>query len=188
MDQPEIRIVGRGIVLREWTANDLPAMVGLFNDPGVAYRTPVESPFGLEAAGAYFRRVQRTRVEGTRVHLAITVDGGAACGEVLLNLDRGTIGYTVGAAFRGQGLARRAADLMTSYAHRVVGMAQVLAEIEPDNHASIAVAEGTGYRLTGSEPEQVEDGRRSYSLRTWIHEAPAPVPCFPGPDDAGVNR
>ena len=175
MDRPEIRIVGRGVVLREWTASDLPAMVGIFNDPEVAYRTPVASPFDPEAADGYLRRIQRTHAEGTRIHLAITVDGGTPCGEVLLNLVRGTIGYTVGAAFRGQGLARRAADLMTSYAHRVMGMAQVRAEIESDNHASIAVAEGIGYRLTGNEPEKVEDGRRSYSLRTWIHEVPAPA-------------
>jgi RimJ/RimL family protein N-acetyltransferase len=155
--------------------SDLPAMVELFNDPEVAYRTPVTSPFDLKAAGAYFDKIQRTRAEGTRIHLAITVDGGMPCGEVLLNVARGTIAYTVGAAFRGQGLARRAAGLMTAYAHRMMGMARVCAEIEPDNHASIAVAEGIGYRLTGDAPEQVEDGRRSYSLRTWIHEPPAPA-------------
>src|SRR5437016_4588683 len=131
--RPEIRIAGMGVVLREWTAGDLPAMVGIFSDPEVAYRTPVASPFDLQAAAAYLQMIQQSRVEGTRIHLAITVDGGNPRGEVLLNLARGCIGYTVGAAFRGQGLARRAAALLTDYAHRVMGMAQVRAEIEPDN-------------------------------------------------------
>ncbi len=173
MDQPEIKITGKGIVLREWTSADLLAMAGIFDDRQVAYRTPLASPFGVEAARAYLQKIQRGRAAGTRLHLAVTTDGGAPCGEVLLNLTRRTIAYTIGAAFRGQGLAGRAADLLTSYAHEVIGLAQVRAEIEPDNHPSIAVAERIGYRLSGEAPEQVDDGRRTYSLRTWIHETPA---------------
>jgi RimJ/RimL family protein N-acetyltransferase len=161
-----------GVSLREWTVEDLPAMVEVFDDPEVAYRTPVASPFNLDAASAYLQRIQQTRAEGTRMHLAITVEDGKPCGEVLLNLAMGSIGYTVGAAFRGRGLARRAAALMTDYAHHVIGMTQVRAEIEPGNHASIAIAEGLGYRLSGEEPAQVNDGRRSYTLRTWVHEIP----------------
>jgi RimJ/RimL family protein N-acetyltransferase len=171
--QPGIRIASRGVVLREWALGDLAAMAEIFNDPQVAYRTPVASPFGLEAARAYFERIQQSCAEGSRIHLAITADGGKPCGEVLLNLSGGTIAYTVGAAFRGQGLARRAASLLTSYAHDVLGMAQVRAEIEPGNHASIAVAQAIGYRLTRAKPERVHDGRRSYSLLTWVHDASA---------------
>jgi RimJ/RimL family protein N-acetyltransferase len=161
-----------GIELREWTARDLCAMAGIFDDPEVAYRTPVASPFGLDAAHAYFQNIQRTRGEGTRIHLAITVEGGKPCGEVLLNLTIRSIGYTVGAAFRGRGLAGRAAALMTDYAHQVIGMRQVRAEIEPDNHVSIAVAERLGYRPSGEEPVRVNDGRRSFTLSTWVHETP----------------
>src|SRR3954462_11680838 len=151
MDRPEIRIAGMGVVLREWTAGDLRAMVEIFDDPEVAYRTPVASPFDLDAAGAYLQKIHQARGEGTRRHLAIPVEGGKPCGEVLLNLTAGSIGYTVGASFRGQGLARRAAALMTGYAHQVIGMTQVRAEIEPGNQESIAVAEGLGYRPSGEE-------------------------------------
>lgn len=173
MNRPEIRIAGMGVVLREWTAGDLRAMVAIFEDPEVAYRTPVASPFGLAAASAYLQTIQHDSAEGTRMHLAITVDGGQPCGEVLLNLATGSIAYTVGAAHRGQALARRAAALVTGYAHHVVGLAQVRAEIEPDNHASIAVVEGLGYHLSGEEPETVDDGRRSLKLHTWIHQRPS---------------
>jgi len=169
MNLPEIRIAGMGVVLREWTAGDLPAMVAIFDDPDVAYRTPVASPFDLAAAGAYLQRIQQAGAEGTRMHLAITVDGGKPCGEVLLNLATGSIAYTVGAAYRGQALSRRAAALVTGFAH-MIGIAQVRAEIEPDNYASIAVAEGLGYRPSGEEPATVNDGRRSLKLQTWIHQ------------------
>lgn len=182
MGQTGIRIVGEGVVLREWTEGDLLAMVELFDDPEVAYRTPVASPFDLEAARAYLQMIQRTRAEGTRVHLAITVDGGRPCGEVLLNLAIGSIGYSVGASFRGQGLAGRAAALMTDYAHHALGIARLRAEIEPDNRASIAVAEKIGYRLSEEAPEQVEDARRAYTLLTWIHETP------PRPDSLRAGR
>jgi RimJ/RimL family protein N-acetyltransferase len=138
----------------------------------VAYRTPVASPFDLDAAGAYLQKIQQARANGTRIHLAIAVEGGRPCGEVLLNLTTGSIGYTIAAAFRGQGLARRAVALMTDYAHQVIGMTQVRAEIEPDNHASIAVAVGLRYRPSGEEPVRVNDGRRSFTLGTWIHEIP----------------
>jgi RimJ/RimL family protein N-acetyltransferase len=173
MDRPEIRIAGMGVALREWTAGDLPAMVEIFDDPEVAYRTPVASPFDLDAAGAYLQRIKQAGAEGTRMHLAITVDGGKPHGEVLLNLATGSIAYTVGVEYRGQALARRAAALVTDYAHHVIGMAQVRAEIEPDNYASIAVAERLGYRLSDEEPATVDDGRRSFTLSTWIHHAPA---------------
>src|SRR5215469_18751247 len=163
-----------GVTLREWTAGDLPAMVEIFNDPEVAYRTPVASPFGLDAAAAYLQRIQQTRADRTRIHLAITAENSTPRGEVLLNLAMGSIGYTVGAAFRGQGLARRAAALITDYAHQVLGMTQVRAEIEPDNHASITIAERAGYQLSGQPPEEVNDGRRSYMLHTWIHQMPGP--------------
>lgn len=161
-----------GVALREWTAGDLRAMVEIFDDPEVAYRTPVASPFDLDAAGAYLQKIQQTSAEGTRMYLAITVEGGKPCGEVQLNLTTGCIGYAVAAAFRGQGLARRAAALMTDYAHQVIGMTKVRAEIEPGNHASIGVAEALGYRPSSEEPVQVNDGRRSYALSTWVHEMP----------------
>jgi hypothetical protein len=59
VDRPEIRIVGMGVALREWTAGDLRAMVEIFDDPEVAYRTPVASPFDLDAAGAYLQKISR---------------------------------------------------------------------------------------------------------------------------------
>jgi len=40
-----MRLEGEGLVLREWTEGDLDVMVQLFDDPIVAWRTPLPSPF-----------------------------------------------------------------------------------------------------------------------------------------------
>lgn len=92
----EIRLTGHGLVLREWTEEDLGTMVELFDDPDVAYRTPLVSPFDLAAARAYLQKARRARAEGRGVHLAITADGQKAQGEVMLNRSIGSLGYAVG--------------------------------------------------------------------------------------------
>ena len=169
---PEVRLTGHGLVLREWTEEDLGAMVELFDDPDVAYRTPFVSPFDLAAARDHLRKGRRARIDGRRIHLAITTDGRQARGEVLLNRSFGGIGYVVGAAHRGQRLAVRALRLMTEYAHQAMATPRVLLEIEPDNHASAAVARIAGFHITDTTPELVEDKGRSYTLLTWAHHAP----------------
>ncbi|MFD7885889.1 GNAT family N-acetyltransferase [Streptomyces bauhiniae] len=163
-------ISAHGLRLREWTPEDLPVLRDLFDDPDVAYRTPLAAPFDAAAARAY---LDGAIGAPRRLHLAITTDGRTALGEVLLNRDLRSIGYVVGAAHRGRGLAVRALRAMTEYAHRAEGMDRVLLEIEPDNAASAAVARSAGYRRAEVGPETVTDKGRTYELLTWGHLAPA---------------
>jgi RimJ/RimL family protein N-acetyltransferase len=166
-----VRLTGHGLVLREWQDADLPIMVELFDEPDIADRTPLASPFDLNAAREYLELIHRTRAEGQRLHLAITIDGHTPLGEVLLNLTRGTMGYAVGSAHRGQRLAVRAGRLVTDYAHQVLGLPRVLLEIEADNAPSVSVARTLNFRPTNDEPEQVEGKGRSFVLHLWAHYA-----------------
>ncbi|MGA5411764.1 GNAT family N-acetyltransferase [Streptomyces lavendulocolor] len=161
------------IVLREWTDADVPAMSELFDDPAVAHRTPLASPFDEAAAAAYLATIRRTRADGTRLHLAITEDGGAPLGEVLLGVVQGAVGYAVGAAHRGRGLATRATRLLTAHAHEALGLPRVILQIEPGNTASEAVARAAGFRPTGEPPETAQSNGRTHPLLTWAHDAPA---------------
>jgi RimJ/RimL family protein N-acetyltransferase len=45
-----VRFAGDRLVLREWTDDDLPTMLELFDEPAVARFTPLASPFDLGAA------------------------------------------------------------------------------------------------------------------------------------------
>ena len=163
-----LRLVGDGLVLREWERGDLAAMVKLFDDPEVARWTPLVTPFDLEAAKAY---LDRAHTANGRIQLAITVDGQEPMGEVLLMTDKATLGYSVGPAFRGQRLAVRALKLLTTYAHEEAGLPRVILEIEPGNAASSGVARSSGYQLTDLPPTIVTDKGREVSLLTWEHLA-----------------
>ncbi|MFI6148677.1 GNAT family N-acetyltransferase [Streptomyces sp. NPDC051109] len=169
-----IEVTGEGLVLRDWTEADLAAMPALFDDPDVAYWTPIVSPFDEAAARARLERDRRMRAEGTVVLLAITVDGRAPLGEVMLRrAPEGTeLGYAVGPAHRGRGLAARAVRLMAAYAFDELGVDQVILELEAENAASVAVAKKAGFSLLDVPLIEGEEKGRPYTLQTWALNRP----------------
>ncbi|MFF4210890.1 GNAT family N-acetyltransferase [Streptomyces sp. NPDC001796] len=164
-----IELSGEGLVLRDWTEVDLAAMPELFDHPDIAYWTPIVSPFDEAAARARLVRDRQLRAEGTTILLAITVDGGAPLGEVMLRRTRegAELGYAVGPAHRGQGLAARAVRVMAAYAFEQLGARQVILELEAENAASVAVATKTGFTLLDVPLIRGEEKGRPYALQTW---------------------
>lgn len=164
-----IELTGEGLVLRDWTEADLAAMPDLFDDPDIAYWTPIVSPFDAAAARARIDRDRQLRADGTALLLAITVDGGAPLGEVMLRrAPEGTeIGYAVGPAHRGQGLALRAVRVMVGYAFEELGADRVILELEAENTASVAVATAAGFGLLDVPLVTGEEKGRPFVLQTW---------------------
>ena len=174
---PPFRLADQGLVLREWTDEDLPAMSELFDDPDVARWTPLASPFDADAARAYLERAREARGAGRRLQLAVTTDGGAPLGEVMLMLrdveGEVELGYAIGAAHRGRGLAAAGVRLLTGLAHDGLGMNRVVLRIDPGNAPSIAVARTTGFRLADEPPVVLRDPDGSeVLLRIWEHLRP----------------
>ncbi|MER6976599.1 GNAT family N-acetyltransferase [Streptomyces carpinensis] len=169
-----IELSGEGLVLRNWTEADLAAMPELFDHPDIAYWTPIVSPFDEAAARARLDRGRQLRAEGTAILLAITVDGGPPLGEVMLRrAPEGTeIGYAVGPAHRGQGLAARAVRVMAAYAFEQLGAEQVILELEAENAASVAVAIKAGFGLLDVPLIKGEEKGRPYALQTWGLDRP----------------
>lgn len=164
-----VELTGEGIVLRDWTEADLGAMQDLFDHPDVAHWTPIVSPFDEAVARARLDKARRLRAEGTTILLAITVDGGAPLGEVMLRRAPGgtELGYAVGPAHRGQGLAARAVRVMAAYAFEQLGVEQVILELEAENASSVAVAMKTGFRRLDVPLIEGEEKGRPYVLQTW---------------------
>ncbi|MFD3544823.1 GNAT family N-acetyltransferase [Streptomyces sp. NPDC058655] len=164
-----IELTGEGLVLRDWTEADLAAMPDLFDHPDIAYWTPIVSPFDEAAARARLDRARQLRAQGAAVLLAITVDGGAPLGEAMLRrAPEGTeLGYAVGPAHRGQGLAARAVRVLAAYAFEQLGAEQVILELEAENAASVAVATKAGFALLDVPPLTGEEKGRPYTLQTW---------------------
>ncbi|TXS44462.1 GNAT family N-acetyltransferase [Streptomyces sp. t39] len=164
-----MQLTGEGLVLRDWTEDDLAAMPALFDHPDIAYWTPIVSPFDAEASRARLVRARRLRADGTAVLLAITVDGGAPLGEVMLRrAPEGTeLGYAVGPEYRGRGLAVRAVRVMAAYAFGQLGAEQVILELEAENEASVAVAAKAGFTLLDVPLITGMEKGRPFALQTW---------------------
>ncbi|NGN67597.1 GNAT family N-acetyltransferase [Streptomyces sp. A7024] len=164
-----MRLTGEGLVLRDWTEDDLAAMPELFDDPDIAYWTPIVSPFDAAAAQIRLDRARQLRAEGTSILLAITTDGGAPLGEAMLRrAPEGTeIGYAVGPAHRGQGLAARTVRVLAEYAFTQLGAEEVILELEAENAASVAVAVKAGFRLLDVPLIEGEEKGRAFRLQTW---------------------
>jgi hypothetical protein len=64
-----IQLSGLGLHLREWTDEDLPTMVELFDDPAVDRWPPLRSPFDLTAARTYLDQSRKGRAGGRGVQL-----------------------------------------------------------------------------------------------------------------------
>ncbi|MDA5284846.1 MULTISPECIES: GNAT family N-acetyltransferase [unclassified Streptomyces] len=169
-----IELTGEGLVLRDWTEADLTAMPELFDHPDIAYWTPIVSPFDDEAARTRLDRARNLRADGTALLLAITVDGGAALGEVMLKrAPEGTeLGYAVGPAHRGQGLAARAVRVMAAYAFEQLDVTRVILELEAENSSSVGVATRAGFRLLDVPLIKGEEKGRPYVLQTWGLDRP----------------
>ncbi|MEV0200061.1 GNAT family N-acetyltransferase [Nonomuraea sp. NPDC050691] len=167
----EVHLSGLGITLREWHDSDIPAMAHLFDDPQVDRWTPLRAPFDGAAARAYLGQARQRRADGQRMQLAITTDGAAPLGEILL-FRTGTVGeaelaYAIGASHRRQRLASRAVRLMISYACDALALTRLLLRIAEDNLASAAVAGRCGFRLTDAAPLARQAAQDP--LLTWRH-------------------
>ncbi|MQY14560.1 hypothetical protein SRB5_47280 [Streptomyces sp. RB5] len=175
-----VELAGEDLVLREWTDADLPVLRTLMDDPDVAYWTPLVSPFDEAAARAYLTRSRGYRAEGRTIQLAITRGGGEPLGEVLImrsrheGQDPGTleIGYSVGAAHRGQGLASRAVRVVAAYAFAELGAPSLVLELESENAGSVGVARSSGFRLLDVPLIEGTEKGRSFALQTWGRDRP----------------
>jgi RimJ/RimL family protein N-acetyltransferase len=148
-------------------------MCELFDEPAIDRWTPIESPFDLAAARRYLARARSAQSDGTGVHLAVTTDGVLALGEVILfarpaaGRRTAEIGYTVGAAYRGQGLATRAVRVLVEHAVLAHGLQRFVLRIEPGNAASEGVARASGFTLSALPPQVQESKGRRVELATW---------------------
>jgi RimJ/RimL family protein N-acetyltransferase len=158
---------GEGVMLRDWREPDARAIAPVCGDPDVCQFTTVPWAYTLADARAWIARLQVRRRSGTGLTLAITNnDEDLPIGSVSLVRfsDAGleaALGYWLAPAVRGQGLAIRAARLLSGWGFRELQLERIELAILPDNTASQAVADGLGATREGLRPDSHEaDGRR----------------------------
>ncbi len=145
-----------GVVsLRLLTESDLPAVIEAVGDPLIPRYTTVPDPYGDREARQWQRSSSQGIATGTDLAtVIIDADDGQLLGAVGLHgIDsaggRCSAGYWLAAAARGKGLATRAVRLLCQYAFADLAVARIELWIEPENTASLAVAERVGFEREG---------------------------------------
>ena len=154
-----------GLALRPWAASDRDALVAAWADSEVQRWTALPDDVSPDAAARWIAGGRRRREEGLALDLVgVSVDDGRVLGEVGLSAfdaDRraARIGWWTMAPERGRGVATVMVRAMTDWAHDgPLALRVLVAEVDPANPASAAVARAAGYELLGEVPGRLTDG------------------------------
>ena len=145
------------VLLRGWTADDLPALVDAFNDPVTRSLHPDADGGFTDADGRTFLAEQeRERVEGSAVNVVVAdasaparVLGGASLYDVDLDDATASLGYWTVPLARGRGIATRATVLLAGWGFATLALARISLTCAPDNLPSRRVAERAGFAYEG---------------------------------------
>jgi [ribosomal protein S5]-alanine N-acetyltransferase len=77
------------------------------------------------------------------------------------------LGYAAGRPFAGQGYMREAIELVLRHAFVNLRLHRIEANIQPGNHASIALARGAGFQREGFSPRYLKIGGRWRDHERW---------------------
>jgi len=77
------------------------------------------------------------------------------------------LGYAVGRPFANQGYMRDGLELVLRNAFLTLRLHRIEANIQPGNHASIALAKGAGFRREGFSPRYLKIGGRWRDHERW---------------------
>ena len=156
-------LIGARCIVRRFLATDATSVASLANDRRIwlQLRDLFPSPYHVADAESYIGRVGPV---DPPLSLAIIVDGRAAGGVGLqpmtdVNRQTAEIGYWIGAAFWGRGIATEAVTLVTDWAFGAHGFLRIFAQPFAGNLASRRVLEKAGYELEGTmRRSAVKDG------------------------------
>jgi RimJ/RimL family protein N-acetyltransferase len=149
-----MRIEAEGCVLRPLRDGDVPAITRACQDAEIARWLPhLPHPYRTTDARDFVAHATAPGIEDREVTLAIADAADALLGVVNVRLTDAppTVGYWIAASARGRGIATAATSAITGWTFATHGPARIALHAEPENHASIRVAEKCGFvRLPGT--------------------------------------
>jgi len=139
--------------LRPWTLVDVPVLTVIWQDTELQRRFGVQPPVTDASTTGYVNGVTGAWHAGEQLSLAIEVDGAVVGGCDVDEVGQvPQLGYWLAVRARGNGYATRASTLLFDWVRDALDAPRSELEIEPDNVASIAVAERLGFsRVAGVE-------------------------------------
>jgi RimJ/RimL family protein N-acetyltransferase len=189
---PYVTLTDGVVTLRRWRTEDAADVAKACDDPVTAQWLPVPSPYAFEDGLTYVDVITATAwADGTAAELAVTESAtGALLGGCGLKLGGramgyGEVGYWTAPWARGQGVASRAARLVSDWGLGTLGLHRVELLAEPGNVGSLRAAEKAGFaregllrnaRLHRGEPRDMV----LFSRTTGAAAGRAPGPVQPG--------
>jgi RimJ/RimL family protein N-acetyltransferase len=169
---PDPSLSAGPLALRAWTAEDIPAVVAACQDPAIArFAAAVPAPYSEADARTWLASQESARRAGLRLELAITAStSDALLGCIALSYvervhGRAMVGFWIAPEARGQGVAAQALSLLAGWAFGSLGLTRLELFIEPENAASLRVAERCGFVREGLlRSRWVSKGRRRDSV------------------------
>ncbi len=149
---PDLRIETDRLVLRPLTEADLDTLTHEINDLAVARMTSrVPHPYSRRDAEDFLRHTRARRGTAHAIQLSSEYNGRLIGGVGLLSLPfQPEIGYWLGRAHWGKGLATEQARALIRYGFDVLRLPLVRARAFADNPASLRVQAKLGFRKIGS--------------------------------------
>ena len=154
------------IRLRPYRESDLRLVAELSADPYLPLIGTIPAEYSDEAGRAYLARQAQRLLDGTGFSFAVarrTDDvavGGAGLWLGGAGPGAASAGYAIAPPYRNAGYAGAALVALTRFAWTRPDLDRIELYVEPDNAASIAVAERAGYLRLGLLPAHQEIGGR----------------------------
>ena len=157
---PDPELYSELVRLRRWTYGDLACIEAAATDPRIPQGTTVPAVYTEAKGRAFIERAWSRNDDGQALALAISrAESDEAVGLVYVGLTRVErqcrLGYWLIPAARRRGYVSSAVGLISRWLLTEADLYRVVAEVHPDNVASIRLLERCGYTLEGT-------------LRSWL--------------------
>jgi ribosomal-protein-alanine N-acetyltransferase len=158
------------VYLRPPTARDRDEFIALMRVSRSFHRPWATAPTDDERFAAYLADSRRPDFEAM---LLCRQDDLAILGFFNLSqivrrsLQSAYLGYAAGQPYAGQGYMREGIQLVLRYGFGELKLHRIEANIQPGNHASIALARGAGFRREGFSPRYLKIAGRWRDHERW---------------------
>jgi [ribosomal protein S5]-alanine N-acetyltransferase len=167
--KPEGHVAGR-VFLRPPALSDRTEFLDLMRASRSFHRPWASAPTNDDRFAAYLADSRRPDFEAMLVcrHEDSAIVGFFNLSQIARGLLQSTyLGYAAGKPYAGQGYMREGLALVLRHAFLTLRLHRVEANIQPGNHASLALARGAGFRREGFSPRYLKIGGRWRDHERW---------------------
>ncbi|MGW1617141.1 GNAT family N-acetyltransferase [Streptomyces sp. NPDC002285] len=155
-----MRLVGKRVVLREFTLEDIDDVLAIIGDEPVTTWLSFDCRDRAQAVALIEGTIERAQQEPqTEFYLGVTkLDDNRVIGFARIGLSgfqAGKLGYAIAAKAWGHGYATDAARALVTYAFKELDLHRITAAIGHDNGASTAVVQQLGFSREGTLRDHV---------------------------------